>query len=628
METLFYLGKVNICWILFYACYWLLFRKNTFFKWNRAYLITTLLLSFLLPLAQFPETDEAIPAAILYSVSATANIQVTASQTQSSQSEFDWTMLLWIIPLLGSAFMSNRIYKSFRNLFSLINQGEPIVLEDYTLILLPSQKTGSFSFLKWLVINKFDYENHPDEVIRHELVHIKQWHSIDILLIEFLKILFWFNPVLWFYKNSLQEVHEFLADEEAPDRDHYARFLVSYSLSVPVASLTNHFFNSSILKARIQMIYKNRNSRWLLGKYLMIIPVLLFALLMTAARKKSILSEQFKTPLNTSLNKETEIQEDIIEQKEFPQKIAKADTERTKINIEGDVLRESGLGIPEVTIFDPETNLSVVTDPLGHFKMANVSVGNVIVVSHVSYIPQVFVVEKSKTSYAITFKNGQNELKGPDIITLQNRAQIEEERKREREIAAALSFVKEQKPEFPGGEEALSKYIQNNIKYPQEALRVSAGGIALVSFTINSNGDIRKPKVVKEIGWGIDDEAVRLVLNMPKWEPARQNGRAVAMEYTLSIHFKIETESKKDTRQGFLKYNKSGLDKSIKLDDKTALTSMRDVKKFFSDKTDFTENDRPTLKTPNFRIGMYRYSLRKKEPKLFHFIEGNSKVEQ
>ncbi len=78
------------------------------------------------------------------------------------------------------------------------------------------------------------------------------------------------------------------------------------------------------------------------------------------------------------------------------------------------------MGIAEVNIFDPERNVSVTTDPLGHFKMTNVDVGGVLVVSHVSYVPQILVVEKGKTKYKMTFKNGQNELKGPEFTAYQD----------------------------------------------------------------------------------------------------------------------------------------------------------------------------------------------------------------
>ncbi|SEJ17666.1 TonB family C-terminal domain-containing protein [Dyadobacter koreensis] len=621
METLIYLAKVNICWILFYACYWLLFRKNTFFRWNRTYLIGTLLVSFLLPLIQFPETDHSAPVAILYSVNTVTNFSAINLEPKLAEPVFDWTMFLWIIPALGSSFMVSRIGKNFRDLFRIINQGEKFFLGDYTLILFPSQNIGSFSFLKWLVINKFDYENHPDEIIRHELVHIKQWHSLDILLIEFLKILFWFNPVLWFYKNSLQEIHEFLADEDAPDRDHYARFLVSYSLSVPAASLTNHFFNSSILKTRIQMIYKNRNSRWSLGQYLMIAPVMLLAVTLTAARQEVLERVDKKIDRVSKTISDTKAAANSIFQTETV--LPKQNEE--KITIEGDVIRESGSGLAGANVFIHDSKLATTTDQLGHFKLSEVPAGSSMTVRYVGYTEQSFVIEKSVKNYVIKLKKGINELSGPTFIAYQNIEKLNEQEKQRRETSKALASITERQPEFPGGHEAMLAYIQKNLKYPEEAMGVTMDGIALISFVVNKNGDVRQPRLVKEIGYGIDEEAIRVVLNMPKWEPARQNGKPVSMEYTLSIHFKVEKESKEDTRQGFMK---SGLDESIKLDKKAALASMRDVDKFFSNKTDFPDDDKPILKIQDSRVGMYRSSSGKKKTVIYHFIEGNSNMKE
>lgn len=608
METLLYFGKVNIYWILFYACYWLLFRKHTFFVWNRAYLIGSLLISFLLPIISIPETEQAAAPTLFYTVDAIASVPFSKATEYPVPETFDWMQWIWLFASIGSFLMLKKLVKSFWDLRQIISQGDLIEQPDYNLILLSDNKTGSFSFLKWLVLNQHDYENNPDPILRHEMVHIQQRHSLDILLIEIIKVVFWFNPVIWFYKISLQEVHEFLADEAAPNRDHYARFLVSYSLAVPVTLLTNHFFNSSTLKSRIKMIYKNRNSRWSLGKYLMIVPVLLFAVLMTAAREKLTLPEEVKASVATSSYSETESTENIAQAIELIQTTVKNDTGKVKINIEGDILRESGLGIAEVNIFDPERDISVTTDPLGHFKMTNVDVGGVLVVSHVSYTPQILVIEKGKTKYTLTFKNGQNELKGPEFTAYQDAAKIDEERKMEKEITASLSSIKEQKPQFPGGEKALSNYIQSNIRYPQEALRVSVGGIALVSFTVNSNGDIRKPKVVKEIGWGIDDEAVRLVLNMPRWEPARQNGRPVSMEYTLSIRFNIKREvAAKERYQGRYPANNQNSKNryfwNYKMPEVPALAAQNKV---FTKAFNFSDDKKPEVKVPAIQLRIYK----------------------
>jgi hypothetical protein len=148
MEALLYLGKVNVCWILFYACYWLLFRKHTFFIWNRAYLVGTLLISFVLPLIHIPEPEQIVPASVLYSVEMTATIPSINIPVKSEQQIFDWIFLLWLIAAFGSIYMLKQLTNSFNDLLKIIRRGEAVALPDCTLILLPHDKIGSFSFLK------------------------------------------------------------------------------------------------------------------------------------------------------------------------------------------------------------------------------------------------------------------------------------------------------------------------------------------------------------------------------------------------------------------------------------------------------------------------------------------------
>lgn len=89
-----------------------------------------------------------------------------------------------------------------------------------------------------------------------------------------------------------------------------------------------------------------------------------------------------------------------------------------------------------------------------------------------------------------------------------------------------------------------------NLQYPETARKINVEAIALVSFTVDKNGDIRNAKSLKNIGYGIDKEALRVVNEMPKWNPAVQNGKPVEMEYTLEVNFKLDKENQ-DKRQGF-----------------------------------------------------------------------------
>ncbi|MCF2490285.1 TonB-dependent receptor plug domain-containing protein [Dyadobacter sp. CY347] len=291
METLLYLAKVNLYWVLFYLIYRVLLGNHTFFHWNRIYLVGSLLIAFVLPLITFPEAVVTSQPAI-YAASRLPYMETPETVSWLSL----WIPVLITLLAAGSMYLLSRFIRSLRDVFLMIRQDDVMDLDNVKLVLLPHNEVGSFSFFKWLVMNRRDYEQNFEPILRHESVHIHQMHSLDILFIELLKIAFWFNPVLWFYKRSLQEVHEYLADEHAPDRDGYARFLVAYAFNAPAAALTNHFFNGPLLKSRIKMIYKNRNAEWLRSKYFIVLPLICIVLVTTAARERIVASIEKITP--------------------------------------------------------------------------------------------------------------------------------------------------------------------------------------------------------------------------------------------------------------------------------------------------------------------------------------------
>ncbi|MEO6286448.1 MAG: M56 family metallopeptidase [Dyadobacter sp.] len=311
MEQLPYWVKVNLYWFLFYACYWLLFRKHTFFRWNRVYLVATLCLAIALPSIEFSEPVKMLPVAV-------ADMIVNPEMTMTPEiiePESNWADVIPMIYLAGVVMMSFKFLEGLYKLRKLIGKSECIDLERFTLVLLPESlgfATGSFSFFSYLIVSRNDYENHFQTILEHEEVHIRQWHSIDIILIEILKIVCWFNPVLWLYKLALREVHEYLADEQAANRDSYATFLVLYAKNAAIRSISNQFYNSSLLKGRISMIYKGRTSQWFRGKYLLLIPFVTVLVIITAARKQIISSEKQEVTALTNIPKAIDEKEKVI----------------------------------------------------------------------------------------------------------------------------------------------------------------------------------------------------------------------------------------------------------------------------------------------------------------------------
>lgn len=282
MEAISYLLKVNFCWVLFVVSYWLLFRKQTFFVWNRTYLIISLLIAMAVPALEFRQT-----AAQIIDNRLVANVIETTTQPRTTGSTMEvWPVAFFVAYFAGVLVMLALLIKALFDISRTIQTGMCVQLANCRLVIPPGRRTaaGSFSFLKWMVVSEDDYARHFDTIFAHEIVHIRQWHSLDILLVEILKVFFWFNPALWLYKRAFSEVHEFLADQEAPEKDSHAAFLISYARQRFDTNVGCGFSDKSLLKRRIQTLYQGRSPKWTRVKYLLTLPLVAVSVLLMATR--------------------------------------------------------------------------------------------------------------------------------------------------------------------------------------------------------------------------------------------------------------------------------------------------------------------------------------------------------
>ncbi len=551
MEILVYSAKAGLYWVLFYACYRLLLRRTTFFALNRLYLVGSLLISLALPFIVYPETAPEMPA--LYQ--AVSSQAIVISYQPPADAAFSWSNALLYIYLTG-VFVSLIVFaKKLKDLVNFIRSGEIVELDDCTLALIDSDKVGSFSFLKWIVINKSDYAYNLDTILRHEMAHIQQKHTLDILFIEVLKIVFWFNPVLLLYKQSLQEVHEFLADETAPDREHYAHFLVSYALNAPSLKLSNHFFNSSQIKSRIGMIYKNRSPKWFRGSYVIIIGLIGIVALLVAGCER--------------------IRKNFSEDKAGAEQTL---PEFKMATIEGWITSAADKkALPGVAIIVKGTQNGTTTDADGHFTI-EASGGNILIISYIGFVSKEFTIkDNSAVLLALTPENNTTVIspatvQEPERTAGANPIQVDsvksgvanvykaipnypsEELANSEDIIVPEAQIKtleqridyrkvftvvENQPEFPGGNKAMANFIAKSLKYPDAAKKARVSGHVFISFTVDKEGAISDISILKGIGFGCDQEAVRVVSSFPKWKPGSQRGRAVDVKYNLSINFQI-----------------------------------------------------------------------------------------
>ncbi|GAB4032864.1 M56 family metallopeptidase [Spirosoma jeollabukense] len=318
MNALPYFLTASLYLLLFYGCYVLLLRRNTFFGLNRVYLLVSVVLSTLLPLIELPSgTAESLPI---------GTITLPAFAVKRERTVWSQDQWVWLIYGLGVVVMSLRLALNLLTVFRLVRQGTAERKSTYTLVRLPKNLDSkraipSFSFGRYLVLNHVDALAEPDVLLRHEEAHIRQRHTVDVLFLEIVQVLFWFNPVLWLYKRALQEVHEFLADQavlKTPQPD-YPRQLVAYALNVSSTALITPFVSKSTLKQRIVMLHKPQTHRRALLGYVLVLPL---AALLTMCSQSERDQPQSKASAQASARKPVKVDGEIFtvaeNQPEFP----------------------------------------------------------------------------------------------------------------------------------------------------------------------------------------------------------------------------------------------------------------------------------------------------------------------
>jgi TonB family protein len=280
MITLPYLIAVSLCWLLLGSFYYFLLRREKFFHHNRFFLLAALIGGGLIPLLDSPFFASGPEWQALYQVELPPVVVIGYSPFQASPTSAGQGLELWLpaLAFVGGLWALIRLFRQLIQILFLVRQGEKIRFRGYWLIRHP--RVGSpFSFLGllfWSPDAPTDGEE-AEIMLRHEKAHIRQWHSLDILLLEGIGILFWWNPLWYFFRKELSEVHEYLADQEAIQETNvkrYGQLLIEQCLKGPGFQLT-HGWNHSSLKNRIQMLTQKksqRNKRW---KYLLALPLVL-----------------------------------------------------------------------------------------------------------------------------------------------------------------------------------------------------------------------------------------------------------------------------------------------------------------------------------------------------------------
>ena len=282
---LVYILKSAACLAVFYLFYKLLMSRDTFHRFNRFALLGLLVLSSVLPLV---EVSVNRPAPVHETMLTLEQLLLLADVQAEGEIVSQPTTALWVrVALL--VYLAGIVFFAVRNLWSLCRLGVllrrgrlerladwlPGRVENVRLV-VHNRDIAPFSWMRYIVLSRKDLEENGREILIHELAHIRNHHSWDLLLADLCIFVQWFNPAAWLLKQELQTIHEYEADDtvlrEGVDAKKYQMLLIKKAVGTRLYSMANSF-NHSSLKKRITMMLKEKSNPWARVKYLYVLPL-------------------------------------------------------------------------------------------------------------------------------------------------------------------------------------------------------------------------------------------------------------------------------------------------------------------------------------------------------------------
>ena len=300
---LLYLLKSGSCLAVFYICFKLLLSGDTFFRFNRWILLVGTAVCLALPFCRISTTQPSPLSAPVNRLETLwldepAESGLPASEAEPVETQgWDWSVVVGGLYLTGCCVSLLLTLLSFYRMKRLAKGGRRIRSAHGTLVILP-YAIAPFSWGRSIFLSEEDYREYPDEILAHEREHLRCHHSADLLYMEAVCLLQWFNPAAWLLKRELRDVHEYEADEgvlnQGIDATQYQLLLVKKAVGSRLYSLANSF-NHSKLKKRITMMLKRRSNKWGRLKLALLIPVGLAALSAFARPETKVVSPPAET---------------------------------------------------------------------------------------------------------------------------------------------------------------------------------------------------------------------------------------------------------------------------------------------------------------------------------------------
>lgn len=442
--------------LIFY--HWILEREKMH-QFNRFFLLFSIIVSFVVPFISF-EIIKEVPVNLSSQISMD---EATVTKIRIEE-KIDYTLIfLWSLYGLVTFLMAIRFGSNIWKILSKSNRNPTVNFKNSKLVLI-DDKILPHTFLNYIFVNSDDYKNRniEAELYTHELVHVTQKHTLDILFVEFLKVIFWFNPLFIFYKKAIQLNHEFLADQEIVKEyknvPFYQKLLLEKGNESPTIYLASNL-NYLVTKKRLIMMTKSTSKNRAFLKKAAVVPILTILLVLLCV--KTVAQESKKEVKSIGVTVETDRAKTAVVSKDENKNVIPENKNKESMADQNKI-------IPSPSSNDAAINTTdIIVDPI------------------------------------------------------------------------------EIKPEFPGGVLEFYKFIGKNFKMPEEASKNKIDGKIFVQFIVEKDGSLSEFKIVKDLGYGIGEEAIRTLKLSPVWTPGSQMGQPVRVLYSLPITIQAEETPKK-----------------------------------------------------------------------------------
>ena len=540
METFsVFLIKASAGIILFYLVYWFFLSNETYHNANRWFLLSALFTSVLMPL--FP-----VHYTLLVEQGNTTNLFVAIPDTfrhiqpineqQQASGSFNWQQAVLLIYFTGVAIFLLRLLTQTIILIQLMLKNRIKPMEGIRIV--ENEKYGlPFSFFNVVFINpKFHKQENLPEILAHEKVHIRESHWFDLLTIELLTVIFWFNPFIWFFERSIKQNHEYLADKGVLAQGHhvgqYQALLINQLMGMQIIGVTNNL-NFALNTKRLKMMTKKKTPRVLGIKFLWVLPVVTLLLFAFAEPVYKVSNPETGNPVYT---------------------IQKAEKE---FSMKGKVVQEeTGEPLHGASVILKGTTVGTISDENGNFTLVdpNPKKGE-----NGGYFTDVVISFVGRETKLITVSSVENELEitVPDIIMKEGVFVIDPDdfkapppppppsANQGNNIPAPppppvnseepIFFVVEEMPEYPGGFYALGNYVTEMQRKLSKEKNIK--GKAQIGFTIDATGKVTDVKIMERDNGEIGKAAAAIVMNMKDWKPGKQRGKPVPVKFLLPLEF-------------------------------------------------------------------------------------------